>query len=165
MKLEDALTAAIEFETGAVRLYADAAGAASEDTGRRVFGVLGSEERHHVAYLQSRLTEWRRDGTLTLEELATAVPSRARVEAGLDRVRGEMTARPSGDELASLNQALQMETETNRFYKRLVAELPDEGRRLFGRFLGIEDGHLAIVQAEINYLTGKGMLFDFRGLA
>jgi hypothetical protein len=35
-----------------------------------------------------------------------------------------------------------------------------EGQELFEHFVEIEDGHLAIVQAEIDSLTGTGAWFD-----
>ena len=42
----------------------------------------------------------------------------------------------------------------------MVEELPEGARPLFRRFLEIEDGHLAMVQAEIDTLAGTGFWFD-----
>ena len=42
----------------------------------------------------------------------------------------------------------------------MVSELPPEGRALFERFLEIEQGHVAIVQAEIDAVSGLGFWFD-----
>jgi hypothetical protein len=39
-------------------------------------------------------------------------------------------------------------------------ELPLEGRKLFERFVEIEQGHQAIVQAEMNAVAGNGYWFD-----
>lgn len=55
-----------------------------------------------------------------------------------------------------------METETSDFYRRMVSELPAEARGLFSRFLEIEEGHLAIVQAQIDHVSGTGYWFDVR---
>ena len=43
-----------------------------------------------------------------------------------------------------------------------VDELPAEARELFRRFLEIEEGHLALVQAQIDFVTGTGYWFDVR---
>ena len=61
-----------------------------------------------------------------------------------------------------LRRALHMENEAGDFYKRMVEELPEEARPLFARFVEIEDGHNAIVQAELDYASGAGFMFDFR---
>jgi hypothetical protein len=42
----------------------------------------------------------------------------------------------------------------------MVRELPPEGQGLFARFLAIEDGHAAVVQAEIDCVTQMGYWFD-----
>jgi hypothetical protein len=34
-------------------------------------------------------------------------------------------------------------------------------KEMFQRFLEIEDGHVAMVQAEIDYLSDNGFWFDF----
>jgi rubrerythrin len=65
-------------------------------------------------------------------------------------------------ELEFLRQALEAEVETSAYYERMVAELDADGRKLFAHFLEIELGHKAIVQAEIDALTGLGFWFDFQ---
>jgi hypothetical protein len=42
----------------------------------------------------------------------------------------------------------------------MVATLDADGKRLFERFVEIEEGHLAIVQAEMDLVTGSGYWFD-----
>ena len=65
-----------------------------------------------------------------------------------------------GTELESLKKALDVECETSAFYKQMVASLDDVGRRLFERFVEIEEGHVAIVQAEMDLVSGTGFWFD-----
>jgi rubrerythrin len=60
-----------------------------------------------------------------------------------------------------LEKALAMEEETSAFYRRMVDEM-EEGGELFGRFIEIEEGHEAIVQAELDYLNRSGLFFDFQ---
>ena len=44
----------------------------------------------------------------------------------------------------------------------MVRELPVEGQNLFSRFLEIEEGHGAIVQAEIDNVKRLGFWFDLK---
>jgi hypothetical protein len=44
----------------------------------------------------------------------------------------------------------------------MVGELSGERQRLFARFLEIEEGHVAIVQAEIDAVSGSGFWFDMK---
>ncbi len=163
MKLEEAIKTAIEYETRVHALYVDAAAKASDDKARRVFETLAQEEQGHLAYLESRLTEWQKTGSIEQVELETVLPSKEVVEAGVARLRSNVDPdqkKRFDAELDMLRQALVVEEETGAFYKRMVKELDQEGRTLFGRFIEIEEGHYAIVQAEIDSVTGMGYWFD-----
>ena len=162
MNVAEALKTALEFENNVRDAYGEMAEAAGSEMGRKVFGVLAAEEQHHVDYLESRLSEWRRDGSITAEGLTTAVPDRAAIEAGVEALGAEARGEIRGGEVEMLRRALHMETEASDFYKRMVEELPAEARPLFARFVEIEDGHTAIVQAELDYASGSGFMFDFR---
>ena len=59
-----------------------------------------------------------------------------------------------------MRQSLDAELETAAFYLRMVSELDAAGRAFFARFVEIEQGHVAIVQAEIDAVTGLGFWFD-----
>lgn len=162
MNVEEALVTALEFENNVRDAYREMAEASGSEVGKNVFGVLAHEEQHHVEYLESRLSQWRRDGSITAEGLSTAVPNRAAVEAGVASLDAEAKGEIRGGEVEMLRRALHMETEASDFYKRMVEELPEEARPLFARFVEIEDGHTAIVQAELDYASGSGFMFDFR---
>ena len=70
-----------------------------------------------------------------------------------------MSKEDRGTEMELLRRALEAERRTSGFYKKMVAELPPEGQKLFERFVEIEEGHLDIVQAEIDSLNGTGAWF------
>jgi len=70
-----------------------------------------------------------------------------------------MSKEDRGTEMELLRRALEAERRTSGFYQKLVGELPPEGQKLFERFVEIEEGHLDIVQAEIDSLTGTGAWF------
>jgi hypothetical protein len=44
----------------------------------------------------------------------------------------------------------------------MTSQLSDEGQQVFARFVEIEEGHLAIVQAEMDYLSKTGYWFDIK---
>jgi rubrerythrin len=99
---------------------------------------------------------------ITAEGLETAVPRRAAIEEGVKNLSKEARGEIRGGEVEMLRRALRMEIGANDFYKRMVNELPEEARPLFARFVEIEEGHTAVVQAELDYATGSGFMFDFR---
>jgi len=162
MTVEEAIKTGILFEKRVHATYVAAGKRAEDPVARRVFATLAEEEQGHINYLESRLGEWQKTGHVTLEKLHTILPSKEKVAAGIKKLRGTLKKKPVGatPELGFLQQALAMEDETSAFYQRMVAELPPEGQQLFGRFLEIEAGHAAIVQAEIDSVTGMGFWFD-----
>jgi rubrerythrin len=125
---------------------------------------LAEEEQGHINYLESRLIEWQRDGRLSDEKLRTVLPAAERIKVGVKRLRSQVAQRKGNHaaELDSLRQALAAEEETSAFYLLMVRELPPEGQELFSRFLEIEDGHAAVVQAEIDSVNQMGFWFDLK---
>jgi len=91
----------------------------------------------------------------------SAVPSRTAIAEGIKNLKTKVAVQSRENEIQLLKRALQVEVETSDFYKRMVAELPAEGRDLFERFVQIEEGHKAIVQAELDSVSGSGFWFDF----
>ncbi len=161
MNIEEAIQTAIAYEKRVVQVYEESARASGDPAGRRIFGVLGKEERSHVAYLTAKLEEWTSTGRVTAASLGTVVPSRERIEEGVRTLQGRVAVKSPEAEMRLLKRALDVELETGAFYARVVNELPPEGRRLFEPFLVIERGHQAIVQAEMNAVSGNGFWFDF----
>jgi len=162
MTIEEAIKTAIVFEKKVHGAYAGAVKKAQDPTAVKVFEVMAQEELGHIAYLESRLGEWQRTGHVAPEKLHTILPSKEKVAAGVRKLKGTLKKKAAGatPELGFLQQALALEDETSAFYQRMVAELPPEGQQLFSRFLEIEAGHAAIVQAEIDSVTGMGFWFD-----
>jgi rubrerythrin len=94
--------------------------------------------------------------------LNTVIPSRERIRKAISTLEAHRSGDERGGELQMLTRALDVEVKTNEFYKRMVKELPKEGKQLFAHFVEIEEGHLAIVRAEIDYLSKTGYWFDFK---
>jgi len=163
MELGEAITTAIEYEGRVHKTYAQAREMARDEVGKRVFTTLMKEEQGHLSYLKERLKEWQDTGSITQAELATAIPSRAAIDQGVASLRAKVADPDAGKfdaELEMLRRALQVEVETSTFYEEMVRTLDAEGRQLFERFVEIEHGHQAIVQAEIDCLSGAGFWFD-----
>jgi len=160
MTIEEAIQTAIQYEKKVVQVYEDAARESGDETGKKIFSAFVKEEQQHVAYLESRLTEWKATGRVTAASLGTVVPSRERIEAGVRTLQDRVKRTAPEAETRLLKRALDIEVETSAFYARVVRELPSEGRELFERFVEIEQGHQAIVQAEMNAVAGNGYWFD-----
>jgi rubrerythrin len=162
--IEDAITNAIEYETKVRNVYKEAEAEASDSRGKRVLKVLADEEQRHLDYLEHKLKQWKDTGVVTADHLETVIPSKDVIEREVGKLRDHMhgESRKADAELRMLNKALKVEIETGDFYKRMVKELSGEGQKLFARFVEIEEGHRAIVQAEIDYISGSGFWFDFR---
>ena len=161
MTVEEAIKTAIEYEIKVRDVYLDNVDAMPDPIGRRVFRLLGEEEQGHVDYLEELLADWKKSGRVSPKELETIVPSKENIESGLERLGEHVGDRIAGGELEILEKALAMEQETSKFYHQMVNEM-EEGRMLFHRFIEIEEGHEAIVQAELDYLTRSGTFFDFQ---
>jgi rubrerythrin len=162
MDLLDALNVAIDNERTVRDHYAQCAHQVQDPQGRKVFAIMAREEQGHVEYLESRLGEWRSKGVVTQATLPTVLPPVAtiRAEAGkIAPVPGQVPVQ--SPELEALKRALALEHQASAFYRDLVGKLDATGRSLFERFLEIEDGHVLIVQAEIDALAGHGHWFDF----
>jgi rubrerythrin len=97
---------------------------------------------------------------VNVAKLDTSVPSREVIAQAASKASEDLSSVDHGGEREMLSKALQAELKTSGFYRKMVAELPPEGQKLFERFVEIEDGHVAIVQAEMDSLTGNGWWFD-----
>jgi rubrerythrin len=163
MNLAQAIETAIGFETKVHDLYVSAAQVATDEKGKRIFKVLADEEQGHLNYLQSRLQEWQKLGALKPKALKSAVPAKQAIDEAVKTLKRTVkkTKSPFPVELDMLRKALALELETSGFYKQMIQELDTEGQKLFARFVEIEEGHVAIVKAEIDTVTGMGFWFDF----
>jgi rubrerythrin len=165
MKLDEAINMAIDYETKVHKTYLEAMQKASDDAGKRVFKTLCDEERYHLKYLHERLAEWKETGKITVARLDTSIPTQEAIDEGVARLREKMSGDASGkyrNELEMLRKALAVEAETSGFYREMASKLDAEGQQMFARFVEIEEGHQAIVQAEIDCLSGTGVWFDMK---
>jgi rubrerythrin len=162
LTVEEAIQTSIEYENRVRDVYVEAVRLSEHPDGKKLFQVMADEEQHHVNYLDEKLKEWREKGEVTTEGLKTAIPSKEAIEEEVAKLETDVSGKPGRVEVDFLRKALAVERETSGFYRRMVKELPQEARHLFSRFLEIEEGHLAIVQAQIDLAVGTGYWFDFQ---
>lgn len=161
MKIEEAIKMAIEYETKILAIYTQAVDEVEDARGKKVLHMLASEEQGHVDYLQHKLKEWQDQGVLRFDSIPSRLPSADIIHAKANEVGGEFSGKSLKRERQILERALKAEIETSNFYEGLVANLSDDGQRMFARFLEIENEHLQLVQAELDFAAQSGFWFDF----
>ena len=162
MELEAALNKAIEYETEVEGVYREAAEKVANPEGRKALETLAREEGYHVDFLRRQLENLAGGGALETEKLATRLPGSGEIRAGLERLQEKLDPSPDAHELEVLRQALNVERQTALFYKQMAREFTGEREQaFFERFCEIEEGHLNLVQAEMDAITKTGVWFDF----
>ncbi len=162
MTMEEAIKTALDYETRIRDIYRDAAEVVSDPAGKRILQMLRDDEQLHVEYLMDRLKLWEETGKLSPEKLESTIPSIETISRETKKIETHLSKKDRRGEIEILSKALKAEIETSNFYEKMVAELPNEGQRMFARFLEIEENHIAAVQAELDYITKTGYWFDFK---
>jgi len=60
-----------------------------------------------------------------------------------------------------LNSALSIEVETSTFYREALEKTDGDIKKIFAKFLEIENRHVEAVQVELDYATKSGFWFNF----
>jgi rubrerythrin len=160
MTLDEAIKTALHYEGRVIAVYFDAMHRSQDPIAKKVFKTLNEDEASHVRYLKEKLDELTTAGRVKPGKLATTIPPAEKIGAALKDSRGRAASPASEEELNLLRRALALEIETCEFYQKMARDLPTEDRALFERFVEIEEGHRAIVQAEIDSITGTSFWFD-----
>lgn len=162
MTTEEAINTAIAYETRIRDLYQEAADTSEDAAGKNLFQTLANDEQRHIDYLESRLKQWTETGKITLEALTTTLPSRAALSEEMAKLEAGMARDDREIEQQMLTKALQVEQETSDFYQKMVDAMTDEAGEMFARFLQIENEHIDIVQAELDFVMRTGYWFDIK---
>lgn len=161
MNLAEAIAMALDFERKVRDHYHRNGKAMSDPVARNVFAALANEEQGHVDYLEHCLAEWKKTGKVPTGPMKSVLPKGvAWFEAARKNFCRAETRVATAGEIDALKIALQYEKDADAFYRRLVRELPEDQQALFAQFLGIEDGHLELVQAQLDSVLGTGFWFD-----
>jgi len=162
MTPEEAIKTAIEYETRIHDLYQGAGTTVRDPAGRQVLEALAADESQHLDYLTGRLREWQRTGELTIDDLESTLPPLEKIDRNVRGLRSGLDQVDLGDEKLLLSRALRIEIETSDFYRKMTREMSDAVRAMFARFLELEDEHIDVVQAELDYLTKTGYWFGLK---
>ncbi len=162
MTIEEAIKTAVAYEVRIRDIYREATAAVDDEVGKHIFETLCNDEQHHIDYLQHKLKQWQDTGTIVPERLESSIPSEEVVKREAEKVKSLVAKDFFGIRRQMLSKALKTEIETSDFYQKMVDELPAEGRRLFERFLEIENNHIKAVQFELDYLSKTGYWFDIK---
>lgn len=162
MELEKAIVTALDYEVRIRDLYRSLAETTQNSEGRELFAALQDDEQRHVDYLTHLLDQWHQKGVLEESELATTIPSKAEIEKSLEKLQPVANRDDHKMEQQMLGKALEMEVATSRFYQQLIADIDEKYRPLFMRFLEIENAHIDLVQAQLDYIMGTGYWFDMK---
>jgi len=162
MDILEAIDTAIHYESRVRDVYAQAAAGVTSPAAKRAMEFMAREEGYHKDYLEAQKKKWTQEGVLDYQSLKTWAPSPESIEKEVSKLKGHMGERASSRELEMLKRALEVEKETSAFYRKLVDQMEGDAKKLFARFLEVEEGHLNLVQAEIDALQGMGVWFDCR---
>ena len=160
MTIQEAIHTAIGYETKVHEVYRGTLDKIQDPAGKHIFQVLADEEKGHLDYLNHKIEQLRQTGAVSAGPLATAVPARDKLAAAAKAFQQKIARVDSSSDLKLLQQALDVELETSRFYAGVLGQLPPEGQQFFARFVEIEEGHVAIVQAQIDHISQTGFWFD-----
>jgi len=162
MKIEEALKTAIEYESELRDIYFEAAEAEDDAKGRQFFQSMGNDEQGHLDYLKDRLKQWQDTGKISALKLQSAVPSREELERHAAEVKSLVDKDFRGIKSQMLSRALKMEIKTSDFYQKMVDEMPAEAKKMFARFLEIENNHIKTIEFELDYISKTGYWFDVK---
>lgn len=159
--IEEAIKTAIKFETKVRDVYASAVEESKDQTGKNVFSILAKEEQGHIDYLNHRLEELKKDGVIKLADVDTILPSKSTIDKQVRELKKTLEPQKKDYELKLLQKAVDVEQQTSTFYKNMTEEMSGDAQKMFAQFFEIEDGHLALVQAELDAVSGLGFFFGF----
>lgn len=162
MSLEQAVKTAISLEGKIRDLYVQSYDECPDEAGKRFFAMLRDDEQYHMEYLTERLDELQQGGAMQHPEIKTLVPSAKEIDACLADAEKHLAMDDRGVIQQMLSNALQVEVRTSEFYKKMISESDGDVRKMFARFLDIENDHIAAVQAELDYVMNTGYWFGMK---
>ena len=157
MKAVDALKLGIERERGANKFYRNAAKATGDQNGKNMFAWLAKEELRHLAKLRQQLKSVL-DNNKWLEWKRVTAPISQSEFPSISEATGTITADTS--EMEALRQGIKSEQEAIAFYHEAEDSTPDlRGKNMFRALGKEEEGHLSLLEEELQWLTQSRKYF------
>ncbi len=154
-------TTALAYEEKIKDLYRSAERIIDDKRGKAIFRALADDEQSHIDFLHYSLEQLKEAGEIDANRLTNALPDRAAIEKNIAGLTSKIPDRMLGDLKIVLNSALVMEKETSAFYRDACKRTEGSIRKIFERFVAIEDRHVDIVQIELDHASNNGVWFDF----
>lgn len=152
---------AVQYEEKIRDLYRSADGILDDPRGIAIFRALADDEQSHIDFLLYSIAQLQAKDRIDIARLDTAIPAKEQIEASLSKIKAKIPERMLGDIKTVLNSALQMEKATSAFYRQACAQTEGDIRKVFEKFLEIEDRHVEVVQIELDHAVQSGVWFDF----
>jgi len=157
MKAVDALKLGIEREKGANKFYRNAAKATKDRNGKNMFDWLAKEELRHLAKLRQQLKSVL-DNNKWLEWKRVTAPMNKAEFPSISEATGTITVDAS--EMEALRQGIKSEQDAIAFYKDAEDSTPDlKGKNMFRALGKEEEGHLSLLEEELNWITQSRKYF------
>lgn len=152
---------ALDYEEKIRDLYRNAERVVDDERGKAIFRSLGNDEQSHIDFLRYSLEQLKKQGAIDLAKLQSPIPDPKAIKDSVAKLTAKIPERMLGDVKKVLNSALQMEKETSAFYRKAMGESQGPVRKVFERFLEIEDRHVDVVQFELDHAASSGLWFNF----
>jgi len=162
MSLELSIKSAMDVEGKIRDLYRQAYETCKDSAGKRFFAMMRDDEQYHHDYLAERLKEFAQAAEIQYQDIESRVPSASEIESCLQGAEQSMAVEDRGVVQQMLSNALRVEVITSEFYSKIITEHQGDAKKMFARFLEIENGHIAAVQAELDYVMNTGYWFDIK---
>jgi rubrerythrin len=144
---------AVQAEREGNLFYSAAAGAAKDPMAKRMFEQLAKDELYHVQIIEDLYHDLLPDAS---NESVSGFPIFEKKEMAGDG--GHSTP---DNEFEILHQAIQDETKARDFYQKTAETFDSEkAKEIFLDLMAIEEGHVRLLQAELDFLEKQGIYFD-----
>ncbi len=158
---------AMELERRGHAFYLQAAEMTANPTGKGIFLTLARDELDHLSYLDEVFRSLVRSGTMPAylpepsEAASLRPPSHPTVFPSPKEAADEVQA--TTGEMDALKRGMQAEQDSIALYgQALASATTPEEKRLFGTLVAVEEGHLAILQGEYDYIAKTGFWFGYQ---
>ncbi len=159
MDSQDIFKSALIYEKKIRDLYLSAIDTIDDPRGKDLFKALADDEQSHVEFLEYSLDRLASAREIDLEKPAPVLS--LAVDDDVSRMKEKIPEKLLGDIKRALNAALVLEVETSRFYKKACDNSTGQVKEILKKFYEIEQGHVELVQIQLDYASGNGYWFNF----
>ncbi len=160
MEAIEAIETAIKIEEEGIIFYTEAAEKVKDQAGRKMFLNLAKDEENHLRLFRSvRQSLLEKKQWPSLETLPLGKTPQYIFPAPEERGKIEIPQ----DLQEILRKGMEIEKASIRFYtEQLDKSTSEEARQVYKFLVEQEKGHLALLQAEHDYLNRTGFWFDYQ---